>query len=281
MIITQLKTSTYSRSAVTEARDTRPIDACHDDFGECKGIAKGPVFLVGSGMSARSFPFREFSCIPMITMNGAISMFMHTPVKPFFYVCSDRDFSRQQPDLFAAALRSSEHIALWGDQLDGLKSKTKGQLHELKKAYRSSAAILFNRHPDLIRKRSVLSKRSRDIGFSKDMTLGFFDARTVMYVALQIAYHVGFNKVFLVGFDLSQAAGRFYETQTSTCSPCGLDQHYESRILPSLKLMSTSVINDDFEVYNLSATSRVPDDILPKITLDEVRLKLGLSCFHP
>ena len=84
---------------------------------------------------------------------------------------------------------------------------------------------------------ALWSKRARSIAFSKDLSQGFFDARTVAYVALQLAYHLGFDKVILVGVDLDQSSGRFYEKPGSVLSPCGLDQHYPTRILPSLKLM--------------------------------------------
>lgn len=252
------------------------VSSLHD-FDACKGTGAGPVFLIGSGASAAQFPIREFSSFPMITMNGAISMFTAAGINPFFYVCSDRDFSRQQPHLFDAAMRRSENVALWDNQISGLKHPPKGRVYALKKARRWSAATLFEQNSELVRKLSLFSKRSKDIGFSKDMGQGFFDARTVMYLALQVAHHIGFNKVFLVGFDLNQSAGRFYETPGARRSPCGLDQHYESRILPSLKLMSSSVVNDDFKVYNLSGTSRVPDDIVPKLNMDEVRHMLGLA----
>ncbi|MCI3945564.1 lipopolysaccharide core biosynthesis domain protein [Pseudomonas syringae] len=246
------------------------------DFSTCKGTRKGPVFLVGSGSSAGDFPVREFANTPMITMNGAFSMFAGTKIKPLFYVCSDRDFPNQQPELFAAALRGSENVGLWEDQFQSGIPKPAGRAYALKKSPRSSTvAALCSREEALVRKLSLWSSRSRDIGFSKNLELGFFDARTVMYLALQLAHHLGFDTVFLVGFDLNQSAGRFYESSTDSCSPCGLDQHYESRILPSLELMSKHVMGDDFQVFNLSESSRVPHDIIPRMSLDEARRKIS------
>ncbi|MBC3363455.1 lipopolysaccharide biosynthesis protein [Pseudomonas sp. SWRI154] len=214
--------------------------------------------------------------MPMITMNGAISMFSQAGTKPFFYICSDTNFPLQQPELFATAMQISENVALWEEQFDIVQIKPSGKVFSLKKAPRASIfTSLFNPQKSLVRDRSFFSKRSKDIGFSKDMTLGYFDARTVMYLALQIAYHLGFNKVFLVGFDLNQAAGRFYETSESNRSPCGLDQHYDTRILPSLKLMCEHIVSDNFQVYNLSADSRVPAHIIEKISLDDARRMLN------
>lgn len=246
------------------------------DFGKCRGTQKGPVFLIGSGKSARDFPIKEFSHIPMITMNGAFSMFADTNIKPLFYVCSDRDFPNQQPELFAAAMRSSENVGLWEDQFHGDIPRPSGSAYALKKSARlSTVAALCSREDALVRKLSLWSSRSRDIGFSKNLELGFFDARTVMYLALQLSYHLGFSQVFLVGFDMNQSAGRFYESSSDKCSPCGLDQHYESRILPSLELMSKQVVGSDFQVFNVSDSSRVPHEVIPKLSLDEVRHKVS------
>jgi len=99
----------------------------------------------------------------------------------------------------------------------------------------------------------------------------------VAYLAIQLAFHVGFSKVFLVGVDLDEKSGRFYETKNSTNSPCGLDQHYYTRILPSFELMSKKVMGDDFMVYNLSGISKIPDSVIARVTVAEVEAMLQKS----
>lgn len=241
------------------------------EFDKCKNIASGAVFIIASGSSAKNFPIEDFSALPMITMNGAISMFVGTQIKPFFYACTDKSFSIQQPDLFSYAMEVSQRVALWEDHLWSAHAKPAGDVYLLRKPPRSKwTDRIFKKNSDLVRSRTVWSGRSKSIGFSKNLKYGFFDARTVAYLALQIAYHSGFSKVFLVGFDLNQNAGRFYENEKSIASPCGLDQHYHSRILPSLKLMSEKVIDHQFAVYNLSSVSRVPTSIIPFKSLAEV-----------
>jgi hypothetical protein len=240
-------------------------------FDECKNIASGAVFIIASGRSAKDFPIEHFSAFPMITMNGAISMFAGTQIKPFFYACTDKSFSIQQPELFSYAMEVSQRVALWEDHVWSAHAKPAGDLYLLRKPPRSKwTDSIFRKNSDLVRSHAVWSGRSKSIGFSKHLKYGFFDARTVAYLALQIAYHTGFSKVFLVGFDLNQNIGRFYENETSIVSPCGLDQHYHSRILPSLKLMSEKVVDHQFTVYNLSSISRVPTSIIPFKSLAEV-----------
>ncbi|WP_418949194.1 lipopolysaccharide biosynthesis protein [Pseudomonas asiatica] len=248
------------------------------DFAACRGIAKGPVFIVASGASAKDFPQQRFADIPMITLNGAISMFRDSGVSPYFYVCTDMGFPRQQPDLYAHALQLSERVAIWPAEIDTIPVPTAADIYPLRKATRSSFyTSAFNPCPELVRSRAFWDRRSRTMGFSKDLSQGYFDARTVAYVALQIAYHLGFTQVFLVGVDLNQAAGRFYETAGRAISPCGLDDHYERRILPSLKLMAERVVDEHFSVYNLSPTSRIPESVIPKISVDEAESMIFFS----
>lgn len=240
------------------------------DFARARNIAKGPVFIVASGASAKGFPLERFADVPMITMNGGISMFAGTGISPFFYVCSDSNFPVQQPDLYAQAVKTSQRLALWPQLGDELPVATAAEVYLLKKASRSTLfQAAFNPEPELVRSRAFWESSSRTIGFSKDLSEGYFDARTVAYIALQIAYHAGFDQVFLVGVDLNQAGGRFYEQAGRAISPCGLDGHYERRILPSLELMSARVMDDRFAVYNLSQDSRIPESVIPKVTADE------------
>lgn len=246
------------------------------DFDACRRIETGAVFIVASGASAKSFPLEQFAHVPMITMNGAISMFMNTGIKPYFYACTDRSFSEQQPDLFSRAMAISQRVALWEDHARSSRVRPTGRLYPLTKAKRPSwlDAVLGRRSTSVVN-HPLLPHRKRPLGFSKDMSEGFFDARTVAYLAIQLAYHVGFTRVFLVGVDLDEHSGRFYETPQSKNAPCGLDQHYFTRILPSFELMSKKIMGEDFMVYNLSDVSRIPDSVVPHVTLADVEAMLG------
>ena len=244
-------------------------------FDDCRNTESGAVFIIASGMSAKSFPLQKFAHVPMITMNGAISMFLGTDIKPCFYACTDKSFSEQQPSLFKYAMAASRNVALWEDHARSSGIRPAGQLYPLTKAKKPSwLDAVRGKHAALVANYSVPGFHQRPIGFSKDMSEGFFDARTVAYLTLQLAYHLGFSKVFLVGVDLNEKSGRFYENRTSANSPCGLDQHYHTRILPSFELMSRKVIGDDFRVYNLSDCSRIPESVIPRVTLAQAEAML-------
>jgi KDO transferase-3 len=216
----------------------------------------------------------EFAHLPVIAMNGSIALTAACGVKPFFYVCTDKSFRKQQPALFAQALRDSQRLALWPEQYSNADIPSGTQCYPLRKAEIPGLLdSLIGHSASHVCNRASWSKRARSIAFSKDLSTGFYDARTVAYVALQLAYHLGFEQVLLVGVDLDQSVGRFYEDDDAEVerSPCGLDQHWDSRILPSLTLMAREVVNEHFRVYNLSATSRIPPTVIPKIGLTEAR----------
>lgn len=244
----------------------------------CKDIAEGAVFIIASGASAKDFPLNEFKHVPMIVVNGAISMFLNTSISPFFYVCTDSGFFTQQSRLFHAGLALSQRVVLREDYVLHDIPLPSGEFYALKKAAKSTWRDLFSAEPgNLIRRSKFHTGRNSSIGFSKDLSEGYFDARTVAYLALQVAYHAGFNKVFMVGVDLCPDTGRFYETAQSNKSPCVLDEHMESRILPSFELMAEKVIDADFSVYNLSSTSKLPSSLIPYKSIDEVRTLLPHS----
>ena len=97
------------------------------DLDECRNTQTGPVFIVASGASAKDFPLHKYAGVPMITMNGAISKFTGTGIKPYFYVCTDQGFSEQQPELFTEAMRISERVALWEKHIWHTSLKPSGQ----------------------------------------------------------------------------------------------------------------------------------------------------------
>ena len=244
----------------------------YQSFHRCKNIATGPVFIIASGASAKEFPLVDFQKVPMIVVNGAISMFLGTSIRPYFYVCTDSGFFVQQPELFSAALELSQNVVLREDYVLHNVPIPKGELYVLKKAAKAKWADLFSMaSTNLVRRSKFHKGRSRSIGFSKNLSEGYFDARTVAYLALQLAYHLGFSKVFMVGVDLCPASGRFYETADAYKSPCLLDDHLHTRIYPSFQLMANKVVNAHFLVYNLSRTSKLPESLIPYKSIEEVR----------
>lgn len=69
--------------------------------------------------------------------------------------------------------------------------------------------------------------------------------------------------------DLNTSVGRFYE-QGDQAVPSRLDGDFDDYILPSFQLLAEKVIKPQFQVYNLSAQSRLPDRLIPKLERDQL-----------
>jgi Kdo-III transferase WaaZ len=123
---------------------------------------------------------------------------------------------------------------------------------------------------------SWFRQKPNRIGFSRNLEKGYFSSRTIPYAGIQLAYHLGFNRVFVVGMDLNSSLGRFYE-QGCEAVRSRLDGDYEHYILPCFELMAERVINPDFRVFNLSPNSRLPASVVPKLDLDQLDALLCAS----
>lgn len=248
------------------------------DFASLRGSQRGPVLLLASGPSAGELRLEAWRDVPVITMNGAIAKLTKSAIEPLFYVCSDLSFAVQQPGLYAQGLERARHLALWPEAIDELPSGLRGKAHGLKRAPSTRLEHYLGAERDQAQRvHTLLSRRARDIGFSRDMDYGIFDVRTVAYIALQLAYHLGFTEIYLAGVDLNAQAPRFYEGSTRPRSPCGLEEHLYSRILPGFKVMQDVMTAEGRQVFNLSPSSRIPAQLIPPADLAAVEAAwLGL-----
>ncbi|KTT11642.1 lipopolysaccharide biosynthesis protein [Pseudomonas oryzihabitans] len=240
-------------------------------FASLRNSQHGPVLLLASGPSAAELCLDAWRDVPIITMNGAIAKLSGSGIRPLFYVCSDLSFAEQQPDLYELGLEQAQRLALWPAAIERLSATRQGKAHVLRRAPSRRLEHYLGRERDQAeRTLTVLSRRARDLGFSRDMDYGIFDVRTVAYIALQLAYHLGFTELYLAGVDLNAQAPRFYEDGNHPASPCGLDEHLYHRILPGLTIMQTVLAAEGRQVFNLSRTSRVPAELIPRADLAAV-----------
>ncbi|MDR3213039.1 MAG: hypothetical protein LBT71_03875 [Azoarcus sp.] len=253
------------------------------DFADCRHKYSGSVFLLASGPSAGAFPVSCYANYPFIAMNGSIARFVDEKIKPLFYICSDPSFPAARPDLAIMGCEHASHIAMalecfeeiYSHDKSVLMGKSLYLLERVNRYYNKQSvsdrrfAWSIRNNAELISNFSLLRKRPNRIGFSKNMHHGYFCARTIVYIALQLVYTLGFRKVFITGMDLSGNIGRFYEDKGKGL-PTSLDDEFDKIICPSFQLVAKKIICDDFSVFNLSASSRLPDSMIPKITLKQL-----------
>ncbi|RBA53001.1 lipopolysaccharide core biosynthesis protein [Stutzerimonas zhaodongensis] len=219
----------------------------------------------------------------MIAVNGSIARFVDEGLEPLFYLCDDRGVAARKGLAVAEGIKRSTNAALSrsafnevAKQNPDLLSRT--NLFLLERVNRSTgrAAISDRRFawqvrndPDYAVEWSLFRQKPNRIGFSRNMTNGYFNGRTIAYAALQLAYHMGFDKVFLVGVDMTPEAGQFYDPKGAVV-PSRLGDDYADYILPSFEIMARKVVDTRFAVYNLSQESRLSEKTIQKISYDEL-----------
>lgn len=70
---------------------------------------------------------------------------------------------------------------------------------------------MVRRDADFECKFSWFRQGQNRIGFSCNLEKGYFSSRTIPYAGIQMAYHLGFSQVFMVGMDLDPSKSRLYE----------------------------------------------------------------------
>lgn len=253
------------------------------DFAKCKSNYTGSVFLLASGSSAKTFPISQYAAYPFIAMNGSVIRLVEENVRPLFYLCTDKGFPANRPDLAISGCEFARNVAMsmacfyevFLHDKSVLTNKSLYLLERVNRYYNKrplsdrSFAWSIRNSTELVGNFSFLCRKPNRIGFSKNLQYGYFCARTIPYIALQLAYTLGFQKVFILGMDLHESAGRFYENKGEGL-PSSLDKEFDKLILPAFQFVSKKIVNNDFRVFNLSPNSRLPDKVIPKITLDKL-----------
>ena len=104
------------------------------------------------------------------------------------------------------------------------------------------------------------------IGYSDaPPVFGVFDGATVVYSTIQALSYLGFKRIGVLGMDMG--GERFY--QEAQKEPSQLDKNYQSVILPSFTFAAEHLTNRDIELVNLSLKSRLPDNVVRKISLGD------------
>jgi KDO transferase-3 len=246
---------------------------------------------LASGASAADFPVSRYARFPFIAMNGSILRLVDENVPPLFYLCNDAGFVDARPKIAALGCAFAQNIAMSLECFQivhayDAKILTGKKLYLLERVNRyydrkrisdRRFAWSIRKDPELIVGFSLFHQKSNRIGFSRNLARGYFCGRTIAYPAAQLAYTLGFRTIFMVGMDLKASAGRFYE-QRQNAIPTRLDEDFERFILPSFRFMAEKIVTrENFRGFNLSPISRLPDSVMPKISLETLDRLLGLS----
>lgn len=121
--------------------------------------------------------------------------------------------------------------------------------------------------PDLECRFSLLRQKPNRIGFSRNMTKGYFGGRTIPTRPCSWPTTSDFATWCWSGWTWGQ--GRFYE-QGDAALPSRLDEDYVDYILPSFELVAERVVCEDYRMFTLSNDSRLPASLVPRLSLDQL-----------
>lgn len=267
------------RRIIWHGRDCGVIASPDQSRMKCRG----DCFVVCSGPSLARDDLRRLDGYPTFAVNGAVKMFQSCGMRPTFYAATDQDFFDHRLPLIEQALRSDADCFF---SLSGLSSIVRRKPEALRRHTIHLAEVVnhqfdrprcpageFERRthsdPDLLIDARWPTENGA-IGFSSNLAKGLFCGRTIGFRAMQIACHLGFRRLFLLGMDLGGAgdAVRFYEDAQSG-RPSRLDEDYQRYIRPSFEVLSANLQKLGLTVYNLSPTSRLPNSVIPKTSLDD------------
>lgn len=241
---------------------------------------KGEVFIFSSGPSANKFPLKENPNKRYIAVNGAVRKFIEHDIPLLAYVFNDGNFAKNSIDLIISASHIAEYLFL-PEYLYNKHFKSNAGFSKkvcvifISRVNRQGEERICNSkwfgiknlfNANLKYRFNPLSNQASRIGFSKDIRQGYFCARTIAYAAIQIAYSMGFNKVYLIGVDLNSDLKRFYDKGEGL--PSSLNKDYSKYIQPSFKILS-GILSESFQVYNLSKISKLDYAIIPYMDVDQ------------
>jgi KDO transferase-3 len=240
-------------------------------------------FLVGSGPSINELAFQRLVGQDCIGVNGSILKSMESGIAFRSFVALDRNFFTDRFELVQQTLESGAECLfsfrglsvicerapeLLRDSRVFLMDEINGR-YSIPKPSPAEFDAWAEADPDLLLHPTRRPSEGR-VGYSLDPRKGVFTGQTIVYSALQLATWLGYRRVFLLGLDLGGTGpdARFYETGAKAAS-MRLDRDYEPYILPAFEVARSVARSLGARVYNLSPKSRLPERVIPRLTLEQ------------
>lgn len=234
------------------------------------------IFL--SGPTSKKTPLSILRNKDVIAVNGSAAYLIDNNITPFIYTLTDARFLLQRRDDFYRFSRNSRFTVVNTDVYEEASEEDKKYLREncliLQAFYKREKGGIYKKLKLSLKSRlhkSLLidvpwSKKSRLVGFSTDIAIGYCSCHTVAYTAIQIAYSLQYSLIVCSGLDLTNTCRRFYDESASPMpSELSNDLH---KIIPFFKYMREKV--SDINIYNLSDDTAISYDIIPFIKPDEI-----------
>lgn len=223
-------------------------------------------YILGSGPSIKK---QDLSCLrdkPVITLNGSITAAKQYNLKPILHCIIDATFICNKFSILQNNLPPQVPLGLSPSVLKALVWYVPELLKNHPVYLLLNPLEIFPYPSKTVKELNTdyfITNDNKNSAFSIFPQAGLFDGGTVMSIAIQLSYYMGFKKTFLLGLDISNAnQPRFYEKQGQQLK-CGLLDDYENKILPFMTLTANIFNKTGRLIYNCSPVSKLPYSIIP------------------
>ncbi len=162
--------------------------------------------IVASGPSLSNIDFEKLMRFPTIGMNRIYLLYDRTDFKPTYYCLEDHMVAEDN----AAEISSLEGSIMFIPK-------------DLSYCIKGNENILYT---NLIRRYKGARQQSH---FSEDFSEKVYWGGTVTYYALQLAYYLGFEKVYIVGLDHNYTKPHYAKGQNKVVSRGADANHFDPR----------------------------------------------------
>ena len=245
--------------------------------------AAGSCFIFATGPSIKDLDLEKLRGHKVLGVNGAIRKLQELQIRPDYYMVTDDDFAFHRFELLREVVAGGAKCFFAPSVLATicerepaiLKCSTLyliepvNQLYGFPRLDDPAFTALASKDSEIIL-RNPPGKSADRIGFSKNIQKGIFAVCTVVYGAVQVAYYTGFRHIFILGMDLDYSGHnpRFYET-VSQMRPTQIAEQYEPTIQPAFEVLRDLCSRESLQVFNLSNKSRLPEEIMPRRSLEQ------------
>lgn len=237
---------------------------------------KDDLHIILSGGSVLTIDYSKLPDIQTIGVNGSIALQDKFDIEFNYYCIVDGTFVQSRKDLVKRIISNELILFLTPEVLrymleyihindikcsiciiECISAKAFDSIkygYDLKQLQKyNSDIIVFN--PDI----------NPPIGFSFNPHLGWFDAETVAYTALQVAVWGGAKHIYFHGLDIKDASNqpRFYENKNDPRPSTRLEQSFPNFIKPSFTESVKLLAKKNIFVFNLSKISALGPDVIP------------------
>jgi KDO transferase-3 len=237
----------------------------------------GDAHLILSGPSVAQIDYAQCRLGAVMGVNGSIALRRQHPTLSFdYYAMLDAGFVKRRRDLVAEVLSQdlllfvTPEVYRWIAFLfaaDAIRCRIVlfEEVHQRALQARATPEALeaqLANDPELVLFDARNPQHAH--GFSLNPARGLFGGGTVAYTGLQLLAWMGARTLYLHGLDLTASAGpRFYESAGAQLATA-LDRQFAGHIEPAFRQASRLLSARGVKVYNLSAGSRLADDVFEK-----------------